>query len=356
MKAPTASVLRAVAETKLPSPIGFGKPVSPVMAQCRYLDGRWQEAALVAYGPLSMMPTCKALHYGQEIFEGMKAYYVDKKGPLLFRPCDNMARFNRSASRMAMPEVPEDVFMDCVEGVVRHSIPLIPTATGESLYIRPFMFATEESLGIAPPEEFSFLVVAAPCGSYFGGKPLRIWIERHRSRAAPGGVGAAKTGGNYAAALKSTVEAHGKGFDQVLWLDATTHTKIEELSGMNFFCVVDASLWTPALTDTILEGITRQAIIDIAKNRGLDVREETIGIDRLLELVGQGRCTEAFSCGTAVTVSPIASLHDEGGDHPLAESFGPLTRRLRHDLLAIQEGRLDDPGGMVHEVAPDGRP
>ena len=352
MKTPDPSILKAVAETQLPSPIGFGQVMSPVMAECHYSGDRWSEPSLVAYGPLTMMPSCKVLHYGQEIFEGMKAYCVDKKGPFLFCPRQNLARFNRSAERMAMPPIPDEFFMDAVEGIVRHSAPLIPSKTGESLYIRPFMFATEESLGIAPPKEFAFLVVAAPCGNYFGGEAVKIWIERKRARAFPGGVGTAKTGGNYAAALKSTVEAQSKGFHQILWLDGLTHTKVEEFSGMNFFCVVDGVLLTPALTDTILDGITRKALIGIARHAGMDVREETVEIDRLLALIGQKRCTEAFSCGTAVTITPIASFHDEGGDYPLAESFGPIAQELRHTLLGIQEGRLPDPGGMVHKVGP----
>ena len=351
MLKPTPSILESIKTFRLPSPIPFGELLSPVMAQCSYKDGQWRRPELIPTAPLPLMPHAKVFHYGQEIFEGMKAYFVEEKGPFLFRPEENWKRFNRSALRMAMPEVPRAIFMDTLSAITHYSRPLIPTQTGESLYLRPLMLATEESLGIAPPGEFLFLVIAAPCGDYFAkARPLKLWVERNYARACPRGVGAAKTGGNYAGALKSAVEVQGRGLDQPLWLDATGQEFVEEMSGMNFFCLVEGILYTPRLTDSILPGITRASILELAPRLSLEVREVSLKISRLLEDIRGGRCTEAFACGTAVVVTPISSLTDGEETYTLSESFGPMSQNIRTTLLDIQEGRQEGPSGWVFKV------
>ncbi len=321
--------------------------MSPIMAKCIYKNGRWYEPELTSYAPLSLMPNCKVFHYGQEIFEGMKAYYVDRQGPFLFRPQDNHKRFNISAERMAMPRIPEDIFMETVSQVTTYSLPLIPQTTGHSLYIRPVMFTTEESLGISPPDQFLFLVMAAPCREYFQGKSLKLWVEREFVRACLGGVGMAKTGGNYAGALKSSVDTLKRGLDQPLWLDALTRENVEEMSGMNFFCLKKGILYTPKLTDSILDGITRRSIIRLST---VEVRECTIKIRELLDSIERGECTEAFACGTAVVVTPMASLTDGEKTYTFQHSCGPVTKTLCSTLLDIQEGRTAGPSGWVYKV------
>ena len=347
MKGPDPSILKSIKNFRPSSQSKFGRDMSPIMAKCIYKNGRWDEPKLTACAPLSLMPNCKVFHYGQEIFEGMKAYYVDKQGPFLFRPRDNYKRFNLSAARMAMPQIPEDVFIDAVSKVTSYSTSLIPQITGNSLYIRPIMFATEESLGINPPNEFLFLVMAAPFGDYFQGKSLKLWVEREFVRACPGGVGMAKTGGNYAAALKSSVDTVKRGLDQPLWLDALTRENVEEMSGMNFFYFKGGILYTPKLTDSILDGITRRSLIYLSP---VEVKECTIKIKELLDSIATGECTEAFACGTAVLVTPLASLTDGEKTYTFQHAFGPITRSLRTHLLDIQEGRKEGPSDWVYKV------
>ena len=347
MQAPDDSLIKAVERFTLSPRAPFGEAMSPVMATCTYKNGQWDEPKIVPYGPLSLMPNTKVLHYGQEIFEGMKAYYVDKQGPFLFRPQENSQRFNASAKRMAMPEIPEDIFLDSVSHVTRYSLPLIPREQGKSLYIRPVMFAIEESLGITPSKEFLFIVMAAPCGDYFEGKSLKLWVERTFIRSCSGGVGTAKTGGNYAASMRSAVDTVGRNLDQPLWIDALTREYIEEMSGMNFFCVRDNILYTPKLTDSILNGITRKSLLQLTS---LEVRECPLKINEILSDIEKGVCTEAFACGTAVVVTPIASLTDGGKVYTLKNSFGPITKQLRSSLLDIQEGRVPGPTGWAYRV------
>lgn len=336
---------KTINEFKLPEgDIGFGRVLAPLMIECTYQDGNWGPIEIKPYGPLQIDPTSKVLHYGQEIFEGMKAYNVDGCGPLLFRPLENLKRFNRSADRMCMPHVPENIWMDSIIAMTRNCKHFIPKNSGESLYIRPFMFASENHLGIKPSDEFKFMVIASPSGQYFTGGSIGLLIEREFVRAAPGGTGAAKTGGNYAAGLKSSLKARRCDLNQTLWLDAVERKYVEELSGMNFFAVIDGELHTPEINDTILEGITRDSIIKIAQNEGLTVHERKIDINELLELIKSKKCTEAFACGTAVILTPIDMIGEESGERiSLKESFGPVAKLLRERMLQIQEGRIPDP-------------
>lgn len=348
----TREAIELISHFELPDELQFGAVTSPIMIESDYKNGQWSDLKCVPLRPIELHPTCKVLHYAQEIFEGLKAYNLNDQGPYLFRPELNGERFNQSASRMAMPQLPESYFMKAVEATASYNAHLIPHESGSSLYIRPFMFATENNLGIKPSEEFKFMVLASPSQAYFKSGSVSVLVERNAVRACPGGVGAAKTGGNYAASLKSMIEAKNIGFDQVLWLDATEKKFIEEMSGMNFFAVYDNEIVTPKLTETILDGITRRSIISIANHLGIKVTEKQMVVDELLEDIRQGKCQEAFACGTAVIITPINSLGEVDGhkvDLPLTN--GPLTQKLKEFLLGVQEGSLEDPFEWRKKVA-----
>lgn len=343
--------IEAIKSFQLPEEIGFGKVMSPVMAVADYKNEEWGPLELLPCGPISMMPVSKVLHYGQEIFEGLKAYKVDAKGPFLFRPDQNARRFNLSATRMAMPTFPEEQFIEAVRAVTAYSADFIPQKSGESLYIRPFMFATEESLGIRPSESFKFMVVASPSGSYFTNAQLKVLIERQSARACPGGTGAAKTGGNYAASLISAKKVAQKGLMQTLWLDSKEKKYVEEMSGMNIFFVIDNKLVTPKLTDTILDGITRKSLIQIAQELKIDVCEDVLEINQVIQSIKDGRCTEAFACGTAAIITPIVSFHEDSGEaYEIKTQNFEIAQKLRTKMLDIQEGRALGPDGWVQEV------
>jgi branched-chain amino acid aminotransferase len=256
---------------------------------------------------------------------------------------------------MAMPHVPREVFFAAVNEIVAYSANFIPRRSGESLYLRPFMYASEETLGIKPSEKFKFMVIASPSASYFGAasNALSVLIEREGARAFPGGTGYAKTGGNYAASLQSAIKAKNLGFVQTLWLDGKDKTYIEEMSGMNFFAVIDGVLTTPVLTDTILDGITRKSILTLAKELGIETVESKIAIDDLINDIKSGKCTEAFACGTAAIINPIDYLAEESGErYPLKNPEGPIGMKLREALLSIQEGRSPDNFKWVHRIEP----
>lgn len=346
---------QAISNFQLPEVLGFGNVMTPVMASCTYEAGKWGNLELLPYGPISMYPTAKVLHYAQEIFEGMKAYRVNGVGPYIFRPDENHLRFNRSAERMAMPHVPQKIFMQAVMDVTAYSANFVPRRSGESLYLRPFMFAAEESLGIKPAEKFRFMVIASPSGSYFsttiGG--LSVYIERENARAFPGGTGFAKTGGNYAAGLAAAIKTKNLGFVQTLWLDAREKKYIEEMSGMNVFVVVNNELHTPKTGDTILDGITRKSIVTLARDMGYTVVEKDIAIDELLADIKSGKCTEAFACGTAAIITPINYFGESDGERiPLHYPDGLVSMKIREALLAIQEGRVTDKYNWIVSVEP----
>ena len=350
-----AELIRAIENFQLPEVLLFGNVMGPIMASCSYENGKWGQLELLPYGPISMYPSAKVLHYAQEIFEGMKAYRVNGLGPYIFRPEENHLRFNRSAERMAMPHVPQHIFMQAVLDVTAYSANFVPRRSGESLYLRPFMFASEESLGIKPAEKFRFMVIASPSGSYFSGTigGLSVYIERENARAFPGGTGFAKTGGNYAAGLAAAIKTKNLGFIQTLWLDARERKYIEEMSGMNVFVVVDNELHTPKTGDTILDGITRKSIITLARDMGYTVVEKNIDIDELLLQVKNGRCTEAFACGTAAIITPINYFGESTGERiPLHHSEGKISMEIREKLLSIQEGRIPDTYKWVTAVEP----
>jgi branched-chain amino acid aminotransferase len=347
------AIAAALKNFSLPEVLGFGQVMSPIMASCTYDNGKWGELELIPYGPISMYPNAKVLHYAQEIFEGMKAYRTNGQGPFIFRPDQNLLRFNISAERMAMPHIPSDIFMKACFELIAYSADFVPRRSGESLYLRPFMFATEEALGIKPSEKFRFMVIASPSGSYFSAGGLSVLIERHGARAFPGGTGFAKAGGNYAASLLAAIKTKQLGFVQTLWLDGRDKKYIEEMSGMNFFAVINGELHTPMLNDSILEGITRKSIITLAQDAGIKVVERKMDIDELISDIKKGHCTETFACGTAAIIAPIDYLAEETGErYPLLHHEGKVALMLREKLLAIQEGRVKDTYNWVSFVEP----
>lgn len=331
----------------------FGTTFTDHMAHCRWTqDEGWTQHAVIPYGELTLSPAAAVLHYGQEVFEGIKAYRHDDGSVWTFRPRYNAARLNASARRMALPEMEEDDVVASLVDLVRADREWVPAGEGESLYLRPFAFASEPFLGVRPARSVDYYVIASPAGNYFphGLEPLSIWISREYHRAGPGGTGAAKTGGNYASSLLPQQEAYQAGCDQVCFLDAATEQNLEELGGMNIMVVdADGSVRTPRLTGTILEGATRASIITLLRDEGRRVTEETITLSSLLEDVRSGRVRELFACGTAAVVVPIGRLAGEGVEVEIGGT--EVTRRI-HDLLTgIQYGRRPDPHGWMYRLA-----
>lgn len=331
---------------------GFGKVFSDHMAVVRFTEGKgWHDAKITERKPLTIDPASAVLHYAQEIFEGLKAYRLADGGMALFRPDANAKRFRSSAQRLAMPELPEELFIDSVRALVDIDRDWFPTVEGGSLYIRPFMFANEVFLGVKPSTEYLYLVIVSPVGGYFksGAAAVSLWVSQHYTRAAPGGTGAAKCGGNYASSLVAQAEASKHGCDQVVFLDAAEHRWVEELGGMNvFFVFNDGSLQTPPLGGTILPGITRDCLITLARDQGLTVREEPYAIDQWRKDAATGRLAEAFACGTAAVVTPIGSVKSPAGEFKMgAGGPGQATMRLKQQLVDIQRGTARDPYGWV---------
>ncbi len=334
---------------------GFGIAFSDHMVTIEWSEDRgWHDARVEPYGPITLDPATAVLHYAQEIFEGLKAYSRADGSIALFRPEANAARLNASARRLAMPELPEEVFLESVRQLVLADRDWFPTVEGGSLYLRPFMFATEAFLGVRPAKQFKYMVIASPAGNYFksGAPAVSIWVSDY-SRAAPGGTGAAKCGGNYAASLVPQAEAIARSHDQVVFLDAEEHKWIEELGGMNLYFVFDdGTLLTPPLSGTILPGITRDSLMTLAREEGLTVREERYAIDQWAADAKSGKLIECFACGTAAVVTPVGKV--EGRDTAFTVgSGGPgqLTMRLKERLVSIQRGTAPDTHGWVKKIA-----
>jgi branched-chain amino acid aminotransferase len=347
---PTAADVRA---GLLQDP-GFGKVFTDHMVTIRWTQDRgWHDAEVRARAPIALDPAAAVLHYGQEIFEGLKAYNFGNGSIALFRPEQNARRFQASAARMSMPELPETVFLQAVDELVTIDAAWIPEGDG-SLYLRPFMFATEPFLGVRPSYEYLFILIASSVGSYFkdGEKPVTMWLSDRYTRASEGGTGAVKCGGNYAASLAAQAEAIENGCDQVLFLDASEHRWVEELGGMNVFLVMgDGSLLTPPLTGTILPGITRDAIITLAHKEGRTVREERYSMDQWRSDARSGRLKEAFACGTAAVVASIGKIKSTAGDILIADgSTGPITAAIKAKLVGIQRGEIADEFGWVRRI------
>jgi len=315
----------------------------------------WHDARVTPYAPLSVDPATAVLHYAQEIFEGMKAYRHADGSVWTFRPEENAARMVRSARRLALPELPVEDFIASVDALVRADQRWVPEPAGEkSLYIRPFMFASEVFLGVRPSQHVTYMVIASPAGAYFskGVKPVSIWLSEDYTRAGRGGMGAAKTGGNYASSLVAQQEAIGEGCDQVVFLDAAEGRYVEELGGMNLYFVQDdGTIVTPETSGTILEGITRSSIMELCGKLGHRVEERPVTIDEWRDGVASGRISEVFACGTAAVVTPVGTLKWRGGGQVGdGETTGPVTQQVRSALVDIQYGRAEDTFGWMHRV------
>ena len=334
---------------------GFGQHFSDHMVTAVWTkDGGWGDATVSAYGPITLMPSAAVLHYAQEVFEGLKAYRHEDGSVWAFRPEANAERMQRSARRLALPELAADDFVASLKALVEVDEKWVPAygAGEESLYLRPFMFASEAFLGVRPANEVTYSLIASPAGAYFprGLEPVTLWISEHYARAGSGGTGAAKTGGNYASSLAGQLEGIEHGCDQAVFLDSSTHTYIEELGGMNLFFVTgDNRLVTPELTGTILEGVTRGSILQLAKELGLEPEERRIEIQEWKDGVADGSIREVFACGTAAVVTPVGELRWEGGSAPSTAGTegGEVTRALRQRLLDVQHGRVEDVHGWL---------
>jgi branched-chain amino acid aminotransferase len=326
-------------------------------------DHGWHDARLEPYGPFTLDPATSVFHYSQEFFEGLKAYRQDNGSIAMFRPDANAARFNTSARRMAMPELPEDTFIRALELLVGADREWVPSGAGNSLYLRPFMIATQPGLGVNhPSNQYLFCVIASPAASYFSGgvKPVTVWLSQDYTRAAPGGTGGVKTGGNYAAAFVAQQQAVDRGCDQVVWLDAAEHRWVEEMGGMNLFFVrTDPGsepggaprIITPPLTGTLLPGITRDSLLKLAPDLGVKAAEEPISIEQWQAQCAAGQLTEVFACGTAAVITPVGRVKSTAAEWVIADGEpGPVTMRLREELIGIQYGHNPDPFGWVHKV------
>jgi branched-chain amino acid aminotransferase len=334
----------------LPEKLGFGAVNAPVMFSAQWSDQHWGPGQLLPYGPIEILPGARALHYAELVFEGLKAYRVGQKQPNLFRADENFRRMERSAIRLSMPPVPEQLFFEALESVTRACADFIPSKSGQSLYLRPFLFGTESGYLLRNSHTFRFMVIANPVEVYASGAPT-VAIERRDVRAAVGGVGAAKTAANYAASLRGSTAAVAAGHAVALWLDAASHKYIQELSGMNFFAVVDGELHTPELDTAILPGVTRDSLIRLARHLGMQVHERPMEIDALLAQINSGQCSEIFACGTAAIVMPIAGLAEADGKLHRPKQVNEIAGRLRESLLAIQERRAPDPFGWIRVIA-----
>jgi branched-chain amino acid aminotransferase len=348
---PTPTSAQRIAEVHAAP--GFGKYFTDHMLRATWrTDEGWSNPEIVPYGPIMLDPAAAVLHYAQEIFEGMKAYRHADGSVWTFRPGANAARFNRSAKRLALPSLPEEDFVHSLEALVKVDQEWVPTGGENSLYLRPFMFGSESFLGVRPAHEVTYMVIASPVGPYFAGglKPVSIWQSSNFTRAAMGGTGAAKCGGNYAAGLAAQMEATEQGCDQVVFLDAEEHKYIEELGGMNlYFVYADGTLVTPETSGTILEGITRSSVIELANTMGLTPVERRISIDEWKDGVSGGAIREVFACGTAAVITPVGRLVWGEGEVGSMET-GEVTSQLRSKLIDIQYGRAVDTNGWLHRL------
>lgn len=352
----TTAVSVADRAEKIANP-GFGLYYTDHMVICEWNEATgWDEPELIPYGPLSLDPATAVFHYGQEIFEGLKAYRQPDGGISLFRPDANATRFARSANRLALPEMPIDLFIQTVEELVKTDAGWVPSKIGEALYIRPFMIATEVGLGVRPTNKATYLLIATPVGAYFDpSKAVSVWISTEYVRAALGGTGEAKCGGNYAASLVAQKAAAAQGCDQVVWIDAKERKWVEEMGGMNLYFVKgegkDATVFTPKLTGTLLPGITRDSILSVAADLGYRVEETMVSIDDWRDGVASGLITEIFACGTAAVVSPVGTARSAMGTWVTGDGTpGPITMQIRNTLLGIQHGTIADTHNWLKKV------
>ncbi len=331
--------------------LGFGKIFTDHMFLMNYTEGEgWHDARIVPYGPFSLDPSSMVFHYGQEMFEGLKAYRGKDGRTRLFRPVMNARRANASNRRLCIPEIPEEDFVQAIAEVVKVDEGWIPTQPGTSLYIRPFIIATDAFLGVAPSKTYIFCIILSPSGAYYasGLAPVGIWIEDEYVRAVRGGIGFAKTGGNYAASLAAQVKAHDDGYSQVLWLDGVERKYIEEVGAMNIFFKISGRIVTPMLNGSILPGITRDSVINLCKSWGMTVEERKVSVDELIEAQKTGALEEVFGSGTAAVISPVGKLRYIDDVMIIGDgSIGPVSQKLYDTVTGIQNGTAEDPFGWA---------
>ncbi len=325
----------------------FGKVYSDHMFIADFRDGEWRNCRIVPFGPIPMSPATPALHYGQSIFEGMKAYHSQTGEVLLFRPADNQRRLNVSAERMCMPPVPEDLFMESLGALIDLDRKWVPSSDGSSLYIRPFLFSADEYIGIRPSLDFTFMIILSPVGAYYS-TPVKVKIETHYTRAVQGGTGYAKAGGNYGGAIYPARLAQDQGYHQLIWTDGKEHQYIEESGTMNVMFMIDDTLVTPALSDSILAGITRDSVLTLARDWNVRVEERRISVDELVGALQSSRVREAFGVGTAATIANIELIGFEGKDYYLPPADQrPFSTKVFKELEGIKRGLKPDPYGWV---------
>lgn len=330
--------------------VSFGTVFTDHMFQADFVRGSWTDLQLLPYGPVQFEPALMALHYGQAIFEGMKAFRTVDNEVVLFRPRANFERFNISAERMCMPVTTEEVFMDGLMRLVDMDREWIPSLDNYSLYIRPFMYATDQFLGVRPSDTYRFSIICSPAGAYYS-KPLRVKIENHFTRSARGGIGYAKAAANYGLSLLPTKLAQKEGFDQIIWTDSVNHEFVEEAGTANFMFVINDALVTPPVKDTILKGITRDSIVTLARSWGMDVQEREVSVSELVEAMNSGRLQEAFAVGTAATVTHISEIGHEGKVYTLpAVEKREVAPRLLETLNNIRYGKAEDEFGWLVRV------
>ncbi len=356
---PSTDTVPAARRAEILAAPGFGQIFTDHMITIQWTEDRgWHDARLQPYGPLTLDPATTVFHYAQEIFEGLKAYRQADGSIVAFRPQANAARFRRTARRMAMPELPEKLFVEAIELLVSQDRDWVPGGEGNSLYLRPFMIATQRGLGVNfPSSSYMFLVIASPAAAYFSGgvRPVTVWLSEDYTRAAPGGTGEVKCGGNYAAAFAGLNQAMENGCDQVVWLDAAEHRWVEEMGGMNLFfgynSGAQARLVTPALTGALLPGITRDSLLKLAPDMGIPAEEGRISVSQWRSENESGELSEVFACGTAAVITPVGRVRSPRDEWAVGDGEpGPVTLRLRDELLGIQYGRLPDPYGWIHKI------
>ena len=330
--------------------VPFGKCFSDHMFIAEYADGKWGNAKIMPYQDVPMSYAMSALHYGQAIFEGMKAYKNAAGDVNIFRPIENFKRINKSAIRMAMPEIPEEIFMGGLTELLKLDSSWIPTSDSGSLYIRPFLIATDEAIGVKASETYKFIIITCPAGKYYA-EPIKVLIETNFFRAVEGGVGFVKAAGNYGRSLYPTKLAQQKGYQQVIWTDGKTHSYLEESGTMNLMFVIGNSVVTPALSDTILAGITRNSVLALAKDWGMNVEERKISITEILEAHANGTLKEAFGVGTAATIAQIVGIGYEGKDYALPPvEERQFSNKVDETLRNIRKGKVEDKFNWMYPV------
>lgn len=336
------------------NPLVFGTIFTDHMFEMDYEEGKgWHDPRVVPYHKLELEPSCMVFHYGQEMFEGLKAYKAEDGRILLFRPDKNIERANRSNRRLCIPELPPEIFMEGLKAVVSADRDWIPTKPGTSLYVRPFVIATDPFLGVRPSYTYKFMIILSPVGAYYesGLDPVKIWIEDEYVRAVKGGIGEAKTGGNYVASLASQVKAHDEGYSQVLWLDGVHRKYIEEVGAMNIFFKINGTVVTPELNGSILPGVTRDSVIALCREWGVPVEERRISVDEVVEAAASGAMEECFGTGTAAVISPVGELRYEEQRMAIGGGrIGDLTQKFYDTITGIQLGKLQGPKGWSVEV------